>query len=177
MSVGDGRPGPGPVCGWTFLLRGRNASTSVVPSVDRPPRSPALLVGMMCLLTRQVVVARSDHHPAHWRGHNLAEAVPALVATGRKGSSRATSVGFVGAAGPLASCFQLPITFEHLIATTRVSRCVRHGCSLMPDWLGWLVFAGLLGVVELVTLRFAAGLIALAAITAAVVAAVGGGPL
>ena len=47
----------------------------------------------------------------------------------------------------------------------------------MPDWLGWLVFAGLLGVVELVTLRFAAGLMALAAISAAVVAAVGGGPL
>jgi len=47
----------------------------------------------------------------------------------------------------------------------------------MPDWLGWLVFAGLLGVAELVTLRFAAGLMALAAITAAVVAAVGGGPL
>jgi len=47
----------------------------------------------------------------------------------------------------------------------------------MPDWLSWLVFAGLLGVAELVTLRFAAGLMALAAITAAVVAAVGGGPL
>jgi membrane protein implicated in regulation of membrane protease activity len=47
----------------------------------------------------------------------------------------------------------------------------------MPDWLGWLVFAGLLGVAELVTLRFAAGLMALAAISAAVVAAVGGGPL
>ena len=32
----------------------------------------------------------------------------------------------------------------------------------MPDWLGWLFFAGLLGVAELVTLRFAAGLMALA---------------
>jgi membrane protein implicated in regulation of membrane protease activity len=47
----------------------------------------------------------------------------------------------------------------------------------MPDWLGWLVLAGLLGVAELATLRFAAGLMALAAIAAAVVAAVGGGPL
>src|SRR6476661_4977161 len=68
MSVGGhGFAGPDPVCGRTCLLRVRNALTSVVPSVDRPPRSPALLVGRMCLLTRQVVVARSDHHPDHWR--------------------------------------------------------------------------------------------------------------
>ena len=83
----------------------------------------------------------------------------------------------MGAADPLARWFSAGDHFEHLLATTRVSRCVCHGCSLMPDWLGWLVFAGLLGVAELVTLRFAAGLMALAAITAAVVAAVGGGPL
>jgi membrane protein implicated in regulation of membrane protease activity len=44
----------------------------------------------------------------------------------------------------------------------------------MPDWLGWLAFAGVLGVAELVTLAFAAGLMAVAAVAAAVVAAVGG---
>src|SRR6476661_1517605 len=84
MSVGDGRPGPGPVCGWTFLLRGRSALTSVVPSVDRPPRSPALLVGRMCLLTRQFVVARSEHDPAYRRAHDLAEAVTALGVSGQE---------------------------------------------------------------------------------------------
>jgi membrane protein implicated in regulation of membrane protease activity len=46
---------------------------------------------------------------------------------------------------------------------------------MMPDWLGWLAFAGLLGVAELVTLAFAAGLMAAAALVAAVVASVGGG--
>jgi membrane protein implicated in regulation of membrane protease activity len=45
----------------------------------------------------------------------------------------------------------------------------------MPDWLGWLAFAGLLGVAELVTLTFVAGLLAVAAVAAAVVAVVGGG--
>jgi membrane protein implicated in regulation of membrane protease activity len=45
----------------------------------------------------------------------------------------------------------------------------------MPDWSGWLAFAGMLGVAEIVTLAFAAGLMALAAVAASVVAAVGGG--
>ena len=45
----------------------------------------------------------------------------------------------------------------------------------MPDWLGWLAFAGLLGVAELVTLAFAAGLMAVAAVVAALVAGAGGG--
>jgi membrane protein implicated in regulation of membrane protease activity len=47
----------------------------------------------------------------------------------------------------------------------------------MPDWLGWLAFAGLLGVAEMITLAFAAGLMAVAAVAAAVVAAAGGGLL
>jgi membrane protein implicated in regulation of membrane protease activity len=45
----------------------------------------------------------------------------------------------------------------------------------MPDWLGWLAFAGLLGVAEILTLAFAAGLMAVAAVVAAVVAGAGGG--
>jgi membrane protein implicated in regulation of membrane protease activity len=45
----------------------------------------------------------------------------------------------------------------------------------MPAWLGWLVVAAVLGVVEVTTLTFAAGLVACAALVAAVVAGVGGG--
>jgi len=47
----------------------------------------------------------------------------------------------------------------------------------MPGWVGWLVAAALLGVVEMTTLTFAAGLMAAAAVVAAVVAGVGGGPV
>ena len=47
----------------------------------------------------------------------------------------------------------------------------------MPDWLEWLAVAGVLGVAELATLTFAAGLVAIGALTAAVVAGVGGGPV
>ena len=47
----------------------------------------------------------------------------------------------------------------------------------MPSWVGWLVAAALLGVVEMTTLTFAAGLMAAAAVVAAVVAGVGGGPV
>jgi membrane protein implicated in regulation of membrane protease activity len=45
----------------------------------------------------------------------------------------------------------------------------------MPAWLGWLVVAAVLGVVEVTTLAFAAGLVACAALVAAVVAGLGGG--
>jgi membrane protein implicated in regulation of membrane protease activity len=44
----------------------------------------------------------------------------------------------------------------------------------MLAWLGWLVAAALLGVAELATLTFAAGLMAAAALVAAVVAGLGG---
>jgi hypothetical protein len=43
----------------------------------------------------------------------------------------------------------------------------------MPAWLGWLVVAAVLGVVEVTTLTFAAGLVASAALVAAVVAGLG----
>ena len=45
----------------------------------------------------------------------------------------------------------------------------------MPAWLGWLAVAAVLGTVELMTLAFAAGLMAASALVAAVVAGVGGG--
>lgn len=45
----------------------------------------------------------------------------------------------------------------------------------MPAWLIWLVLAAALGVVEIVTLAFAAGLMAVAALAAAIVAGAGGG--
>jgi membrane protein implicated in regulation of membrane protease activity len=49
------------------------------------------------------------------------------------------------------------------------------GGAVVPDWLGWLAFAALLGVVEVLTLAFAAGLMAVAAVVAVVVAGAGGG--
>jgi len=45
-----------------------------------------------------------------------------------------------------------------------------------PSWLLWLVLAAVLGAVEVVTLVFAAGLMAAAALVAAIVAGAGGGP-
>lgn len=45
----------------------------------------------------------------------------------------------------------------------------------MPAWLIWLVLAAALGAIEIVTLAFAAGLMAVAALTAAIVAGAGGG--
>ncbi len=45
----------------------------------------------------------------------------------------------------------------------------------MPAWLIWLAIAGLLGAAEVMTLAFAAGLMAAAAAVAAVAAAVGAG--
>ncbi len=45
----------------------------------------------------------------------------------------------------------------------------------MPGWLSWLAIAAALGAVEMVTLAFAAGLMASAALAAAIVAGVGGG--
>jgi hypothetical protein len=45
----------------------------------------------------------------------------------------------------------------------------------MHAWIVWLAAAAVLGVVEMVTLAFAAGLMAAAALVAAVVAGVGGG--
>jgi membrane protein implicated in regulation of membrane protease activity len=45
----------------------------------------------------------------------------------------------------------------------------------MPTWLVWIVVAAALGVIEMTTLTFAAGLMAVAALVAAVVAGVGGG--
>ena len=47
----------------------------------------------------------------------------------------------------------------------------------MPSWLIWLLIAAALGVVEMTTLTFAAGLMAAAAVMVAVVAGVGGGLL
>lgn len=46
---------------------------------------------------------------------------------------------------------------------------------MTPAWLIWLVLAAALGVVEIVTLAFAAGLMAFAALAAALVAGAGGG--
>ena len=45
----------------------------------------------------------------------------------------------------------------------------------MPDWLLWVVLAALLAVGEVLTLSFLLGLLALAAVAAGVVAALGGG--
>jgi membrane protein implicated in regulation of membrane protease activity len=45
----------------------------------------------------------------------------------------------------------------------------------MPAWLIWLVLAAALGAIEIVTLAFAAGLMAAAALVAAIVAGAGGG--
>jgi membrane protein implicated in regulation of membrane protease activity len=46
----------------------------------------------------------------------------------------------------------------------------------MPDWLPWLVAAGVLGLVELHTLTLVLGMLAVAALPAAAVAAVGAPP-
>jgi membrane protein implicated in regulation of membrane protease activity len=46
----------------------------------------------------------------------------------------------------------------------------------MPDWLPWLVAAGILGLVELHTLTLVLGMLAVAALPAAVTAAAGGSP-
>jgi membrane protein implicated in regulation of membrane protease activity len=45
----------------------------------------------------------------------------------------------------------------------------------VPDWLLWVVLAALLAVGEVLTLGFLLGLLALAAVAAGIVAAVGGG--
>ena len=47
----------------------------------------------------------------------------------------------------------------------------------MPAWLIWVLVAAVLGVVEMTTLTFAAGLMAVAAVVAAAVAGLGGGLL
>ncbi len=49
--------------------------------------------------------------------------------------------------------------------------------AVMPPWLWWLVIAGILGVGEMLTLSLLLGMTALAALTACVVAGVGGGLL
>lgn len=46
----------------------------------------------------------------------------------------------------------------------------------MPDWLPWLVAAGILGLVELHTLTLVLGMLAVAAVPAAATAAAGGSP-
>src|SRR5438128_1901332 len=46
----------------------------------------------------------------------------------------------------------------------------------MPDWLPWLVAAGVLGLVELHTLTLVLGMLAVAALPAALTAAAGGPP-
>ena len=46
----------------------------------------------------------------------------------------------------------------------------------MPDWLPWLIAAGILGLVELHTLTLVLGMLAVATLPAAGVAAVGGSP-
>jgi membrane protein implicated in regulation of membrane protease activity len=45
----------------------------------------------------------------------------------------------------------------------------------LPDWVLWIILAALLAVGEVLTLSFVLGLLAVAAIAAGVVAAVGGG--
>jgi membrane protein implicated in regulation of membrane protease activity len=45
----------------------------------------------------------------------------------------------------------------------------------VPDWLLWLILAALLAVGEVLTLGFLLGLLALAAVAAGIVAALGGG--
>ena len=45
----------------------------------------------------------------------------------------------------------------------------------MPDWLLWLILAALLAIGEVLTLGFLLGLLALAAVAAGIVAALGGG--
>ena len=45
----------------------------------------------------------------------------------------------------------------------------------MPDWVVWVIIAAALAVGEVVTLGFLLGLLALAALVAAIVAALGGG--
>jgi membrane protein implicated in regulation of membrane protease activity len=45
----------------------------------------------------------------------------------------------------------------------------------VPEWLLWVIFAVLLAVGEVLTLSFILGLLALAAVAAGIVAAVGGG--
>ncbi len=45
----------------------------------------------------------------------------------------------------------------------------------MPDWVVWVILAALLAIGEVLTLGFLLGLLALAAVVAGVVAAVGGG--
>jgi len=45
----------------------------------------------------------------------------------------------------------------------------------VPAWLGWLTIAAALGTAEIMTLAFAAGLMAAAALVASVVAGAGGG--
>lgn len=50
-----------------------------------------------------------------------------------------------------------------------------HAETVAPSWLLWLVLAAALGAVEIVTLAFAAGLMASAALVAAIVAGFGGG--
>jgi membrane protein implicated in regulation of membrane protease activity len=46
----------------------------------------------------------------------------------------------------------------------------------MPDWLPWLIAAGVLGLVELHTLTLVLGMLAVAALPAAAMAAAGGSP-
>jgi len=46
----------------------------------------------------------------------------------------------------------------------------------MPDWLPWLIAAGVLGLVELHTLTLVLGMLAVAALPAAATAGVGGSP-
>ena len=46
----------------------------------------------------------------------------------------------------------------------------------MADWVLWLIAAGVLGVAEMLTLTFVLGMVAVAAVAAAVVAGVGLGP-
>ncbi len=43
----------------------------------------------------------------------------------------------------------------------------------MPDWLGWLIAAGVLGVAEVLTLTLVLGMLAVAALAAALTAALG----
>jgi membrane protein implicated in regulation of membrane protease activity len=45
----------------------------------------------------------------------------------------------------------------------------------VPAWIGWLLAAGVLGIAELLTLTFVLGMLAVAAGTAALAAALGGG--
>src|SRR3954453_12867365 len=54
---------------------------------------------------------------------------------------------------------------------------VRAYAGLVPDWLIWLAFGAVLGVAEILTVTLYLGVVAAAAMTAAIVAGLGAPPI